>query len=80
MADGTRRGDGPFHAALLAFAQEEMTGDGELAGVDLHQHVVHHASRVVLGALGIEAGAVRHGAGRDPGDLDHLVGGDDGYR
>ena len=56
------------------FPQHEVARHRELPGVDLDQHVVHHARRVVLRAVRAQPRAVRHGAGRDPLDLGHLVG------
>ena len=69
-ARGHRRA---LHAHLLALRQQKVPADLERGDIDLHQQVVHHACRVVLRALGVQAGAVRHGAGLDARQLHHVV-------
>ncbi len=65
---------------LCALRHDEMARHFERARVDFHEHVVHHADRVVLGALRIDPRAVRHDARRNPRHLHHLAGGDDRHR
>jgi hypothetical protein len=59
---------------FFARCQHEVARDGELAGIDFDQHVIHHAGRIMFGPRMIEARSMRHGAGRDALHLDHLIG------
>ena len=56
-----------------------MTRNFECPGVDFNQLLVHHADRIVTCSAGIQTRAVRHGAGLNPGDFGHVIGGDDGH-
>ena len=59
-------------ALLAALAYAEIARDAERVGVDLDQIVVHHAGGVLLCALRVDARSVRHGAGGNARDFEHL--------
>ena len=44
---------GAGHAHLFALPQHEIAVHGELCSIDLNQHVVHHANRVMFRAFAV---------------------------
>src|SRR5215203_4203006 len=60
-------------AVLTPFPEHEVPRDRHRARVDLDERVIHHAGRVMLRALRVEPGPVRHRARRDARDLRHLI-------
>ena len=60
---------------FFSLGQREIAGDAEFSCVDFHQHVVHHAARVLSCALGIDARTMRHHASLDTYGFEHLIGG-----
>ena len=65
---------------LRARVEEKTLRDLEPVRVDLHEHVIHHAHRVVPRPVRREPRAVRHRAGRNLRDLDHRADVHDGHR
>ena len=61
----------PARAHLFAFGHDEMPRDFQGASVDLDQHVVHHARRILFCALRIQTRAVRHRAGLNARHFSH---------
>ena len=68
------------HAMFPAGGQDEVPRDFERTRIGLHQHVVHHAHRILPVTADGQARPVRHSTGPQPRRLNHSLGGDHRHR
>src|ERR1700752_357455 len=68
------------HPLLLVLSHNKMACGLQRAGINLHQHIVHHTRRVLLRSLRIQTRTVRHCAGWYPRYLGHRLCRDNGNR